>query len=433
MSARPLNVRRIIGDPLSFIEKDDTTKIKPLHEFKSNYQVVDEIGFGPTSRVDTVSSLSGPDNLASKTIDRSNLESSFQLYGYLQIFAKLESQRLVKIYDAFGDDRTIVFVEEKANNGNLLDFLERRKGEFNESDASRVVQQIVEGVEYLHQNKIAHTNLKPENVLFGDDDNVKLSDFAFNKIMQMKNLQIVSSGSPEFLPPELLVDKEPTFESDVWNIGVLAYFLLTGNSPFPGSQFKKYQAIASGKVELGEEFGFSDEARDFIQKCLTKDVKSRITIKDALQHPWFSNPGSNPAQTEKFIELLNLRRQTSINPDLSESLALRLMAIEEERARKAEEEAKAAEEAAKRAAEEAAKAAKEEEDAALQEQESQSQIQENSPQEQEDNTQESENSPQEQENNTQESENPPQEQENAPQETSEQPPEEENKEEPPQE
>lgn len=322
-----MKLSKIIGDPEKFINKEETKKIKTITEFKSNYDILNRLGVGATSQVDLVKEKSTGDIYAAKTFNRSGVEPPKQLWGFLQILTQIDHPNLVRIYDSFADYQQLILIIEYSKGGNLLNRISS-KTSFTESDVANIVQMILSGIIYLHEHKIAHSDLKPENILFIDEssDTIKLSDYGLYNIMKPETLLSSSIGTPDFCPPEILTNKTPGIESDIWNTGVITYFLLTGQLPFKGSLYQRYQSITSGQVEFGPEFEkFSSDAKDFVTKCLVFNANERLKDTNALEHPWFLKPGSNPIQRDAVIDFLQKRKQTRENPEMKDSIALKIL------------------------------------------------------------------------------------------------------------
>ncbi|KAG8576385.1 hypothetical protein GDO81_009839 [Engystomops pustulosus] len=201
--------------------------------------------------------------------------------------------------------------------GELFDFLAQKES-LSEEEATRFIKQILEGVNYLHTRKIAHFDLKPENIMLLDKEiavpHIKLIDFGLaHKIedgVEFKNI----FGTPEFVAPEI-VNYEPLgLAVDMWSIGVITYILLSGASPFLGENKQETLSnISAVNYEFDEEFfsHTSDLAKDFIRKLLVKDTRKRLTIQEALSHPWITPKDKNQVLVRKksIINLENLRKQ----------------------------------------------------------------------------------------------------------------------------
>ncbi|XP_032302729.1 death-associated protein kinase 2 isoform X1 [Coturnix japonica] len=201
---------------------------------------------------------------------------------------------IIKLHDIYENKTDVVLILELVSGGELFDFLAQKES-LSEEEATRFIKQILDGVNYLHSKKIAHFDLKPENIMLLDKNipipHIKLIDFGLaHKIedgVEFKNI----FGTPEFVAPEI-VNYEPLgLAADMWSIGVITYILLSGASPFLGETKQETLAnITAVNYEFDEEFfsNTSDLAKDFIRKLLVKDPRKRLTIQEALSHPWIT-------------------------------------------------------------------------------------------------------------------------------------------------
>ncbi|XP_070325245.1 death-associated protein kinase 2 isoform X1 [Odocoileus virginianus] len=134
---------------------------------------------------------------------------------------------------------------------------------------------------------------------------IKLIDFGLaHEIedgVEFKNI----FGTPEFVAPEI-VNYEPLgLEADMWSIGVITYILLSGASPFLGDTKQETLAnITAVSYDFDEEFfsQTSELAKDFIRKLLVKETRKRLTIKEALSHPWITSKGEIRAPEQHKAE-----------------------------------------------------------------------------------------------------------------------------------
>ncbi len=167
------------------------------------------------------------------------------------------------------------------------------KGSYTERDASRLIKQILEAVDYMHDQGIVHRDLKPENLLYesqDEDSNIKISDFGLSKIIFSK-MMMTACGTPGYVAPEVLAQKPYGKEVDVWSIGVISYILLCGYQPFyDENDSNLFALILKGKYEFDSPYwdDISDSAKDFIRHVMCLSVENRYTCKDALRHPWLA-------------------------------------------------------------------------------------------------------------------------------------------------
>uniref|UniRef100_A0A674IVY8 non-specific serine/threonine protein kinase n=1 Tax=Terrapene triunguis TaxID=2587831 RepID=A0A674IVY8_9SAUR len=235
----------------------------------------------------------------------------------VNILQQILHANIIKLHDVYENRTDVVLILELVSGGELFDFLAQKES-LSEEEATRFIKEILDGVNYLHAKKIAHFDLKPENIMLLDKNipipHIKVIDFGLaHKIedgVEFKNI----FGTPEFVAPEI-VNYEPLgLAADMWSIGVITYILLSGASPFLGETKQETLAnITAVNYEFDEEFfsHTSDLAKDFIRKLLVKDTRKRLTIQEALTHPWITPMDKRQAlvRRESVINLENFKRQ----------------------------------------------------------------------------------------------------------------------------
>lgn len=164
-----------------------------------------------------------------------------------------------------------------------------------EAHVVRVIRCITSAIAYLHERNIVHRDIKPDNILYftkAEDSEVVLVDFGVAQALNTRG-ELMSSlaGSFAYAAPEVLGDSRYGAEVDIWSIGVVAYVLIAGYTPFKGNTPKELRMD-----QLQHAAGFdekywgkvSPQARDFIRYCLTIDYNKRLTAEEALEHPWLT-------------------------------------------------------------------------------------------------------------------------------------------------
>ncbi|XP_056244314.1 death-associated protein kinase 2 isoform X2 [Seriola aureovittata] len=159
---------------------------------------------------------------------------------------------------------------------------------------------------------------QPENIMLLDRNvplpRIKLIDFGLaHKIEAGADFKNIF-GTPEFVAPEIVNYEQLGLEADMWSIGVITYILLSGASPFLGDTKQETLGnISAMNYEFDEEFfsNTSELAKSFIKQLLEKDTRKRLTIQDALNHPWIKplNPRQAMVKRLSVVNLENFRRQ----------------------------------------------------------------------------------------------------------------------------
>lgn len=150
--------------------------------------------------------------------------------------------------------------------------------------------QILLALNHIHACNITHRDLKPENIQVDEDWNIKILDFGLGNYYNMKALTEVV-GTPYYVAPEVLTG-EYSKECDMWSFGVILYLLITGRTPFNGSnpqELLENVLEATYRMEDDDWKEFSQNAKDIVSRLLIKDPSKRLTAQEALKHPWFDN------------------------------------------------------------------------------------------------------------------------------------------------
>lgn len=153
-------------------------------------------------------------------------------------------------------------------------------------------------INHCHSNNIIHRDLKPENIMISSPQSeefqtsdIKIIDFGLGRVYNRHKEGLLTAvvGTSYYVAPEVLEGKYG-FECDCWSLGVIMYVLLSGHLPFPGRDnaevFIRIKG-ASVKFNHREFSNVSDSAKDLIKRLLNRDINSRYTCYQALDHPWF--------------------------------------------------------------------------------------------------------------------------------------------------
>ncbi|XP_061679077.1 death-associated protein kinase 2 isoform X3 [Syngnathoides biaculeatus] len=235
----------------------------------------------------------------------------------VDILQQLQHPNVVTLHDVYENRTDVVLVLELVSGGELFDFLARKES-LCEEEATQFIKQILDGVQYLHSKRIAHFDLKPENIMLLDRNvplpRIKVIDFGLaHKIEAGADFKNIF-GTPEFVAPEI-VNYEPLgLEADMWSIGVITYILLSGASPFLGETKQETLGnISAMSYDFDEEFfsKTSELAKSFIRELLVKDTRKRMNIQDALNHPWIKPHNTRQAMVKRLsvVNLENFKRQ----------------------------------------------------------------------------------------------------------------------------
>ncbi|ORZ01656.1 kinase-like domain-containing protein [Syncephalastrum racemosum] len=221
-------------------------------------------------------------------------------------------KNILSLVDYFETLNNLYLVTDLAMGGELFDRI-WQKGSYFERDAANIVRTVCDAAAYLHDNGIVHRDLKPENLLFrtpDEDADLLIADFGLSRIIDTDKFHMLTTtcGTPGYMAPEIFKKIGHGKPVDMWAIGVITYFLLCGYTPFEReSNIDETNAIMNADYTFDEQYwvGISDEAKEFIRRCLTIDPAKRMTAHEALEHPWLTSVHRQPTSpTDNAQDLL---------------------------------------------------------------------------------------------------------------------------------
>ncbi|XP_034940143.1 calcium/calmodulin-dependent protein kinase type 1-like isoform X2 [Chelonus insularis] len=289
-----------------FGKKDSNKKLKKdgkdekMSSVDEKYILKELLGTGAFSEVRLAESKEKPGQMyAVKIIDKKALKGKEDsLENEIRVLRRLTHPNIVQLLETFEDKHKVYLVMELVTGGELFDRIVE-KGSYTEKDASGLIRQVLEAVDYMHEQGVVHRDLKPENLLYyspDEDSKIMISDFGLSK-MEDSGIMATACGTPGYVAPEVLAQKPYGKAVDVWSIGVISYILLCGYPPFyDENDANLFAQILKGEFEFDSPYwdDISDSAKDFIHKLMCVNVEERYTCKQALAHPWISgNAASN--------------------------------------------------------------------------------------------------------------------------------------------
>ncbi|CDF34350.1 Serine/threonine protein kinase [Chondrus crispus] len=230
------------------------------------------------------------------------------------VLRKLDHPNIVRHKDVLFDpdrDGYCVIVEYMAR-GVVMDSskLEGVKP-LSEDGVREIMRDVVAGLEYLHYQRIAHRDIKPDNLLRCGDGTVKISDFGEARMYDVSaedpRAKAAAPGTPAFIAPELCVSerspKAPpeSYAADIWSLGASLFYMVYGRAPFLAkSVFEIYDCICTQQLRFPDQPKVSRKLKDLIKKMLIKEPKNRAKLQDVAKHAWF---GERVAQREELKKI----------------------------------------------------------------------------------------------------------------------------------
>ena len=221
-----------------------------------------------------------------------------------RILKELNHPFLVGLEYAFQTPEKIYFVMEFMKGGELYQYL-MKLDKFKENQAKFYAACITLALGHLHNSDFIYRDLKLENILLDEKGYARLADFGLAKFLKNNEKAVTFCGTPEYLCPELLLEKGLNRMADWWSLGILIYEMLYGMPPFYSSNVQNmYKKIVRDDVNFRHGVKLSDEGKDLIKKLLCKNPNKRLGNQadslEVLSHPWFSDLNWSMLQDKKI-------------------------------------------------------------------------------------------------------------------------------------
>ena len=171
---------------------------------------------------------------------------------------------------------------------------------YDEKLIKKWILEIASGLKFLHENNIAHCDIKSDNILLGKDGKLKLSDFGSSLRMNEPEDNILrTQGNIYFFPPELVEDKEKEKKSidykavDIWDLGISIYTYIFKCLPFMPENRENIVELFKAITESNFDFNkngvtISEEMKKLLMHLFEKDPEKRFTADDIVNYPWLN-------------------------------------------------------------------------------------------------------------------------------------------------
>ncbi|KAJ5066051.1 serine/threonine-protein kinase ulk3 [Anaeramoeba ignava] len=254
-----------------------------------------------------------------------------KIFQEIEMMEKLHHENIIKLFyvepENYKEANIVYVMMEFCDKGDLGKYLSI-KGRLNIDEVKEIFIQLLLSLKYLSENKIVHRDLKPQNILLKSDPNskygykIKLADFGFARKIPKSSNMVQSGvmnticGTPLYMAPEVLNQKEYTAIADLWSVGAIFYELLTGSHAFLAHSLQdlKQQYSKITYKKFPNEFQVPQEYKQIVEKLLVVNPDERMTREELFNHPFlfqkpkilenFNKVESDPQIISQFIQNL---------------------------------------------------------------------------------------------------------------------------------
>lgn len=271
-------------------------------KINDDYQLLDKLGEGSYGSVFKALCLKTGQIVAIKRVETSGELDS--LKKEISIMEKCHSDFIVRYYGSIFQENVLWLIMEYCAAGSAIDLIRITKKQLNEFEIASILFYTLKGLQYLHENKKIHRDIKAGNILLDANGNAKLADFGVStELLHTWADKDTFIGSPFWMSPEVINKSKYNKKTDIWSLGITAIELAEGEPPY--SHIHPIRAMFAIRTHPPKELTmpkkWSLEFNDFVSKCLNIDPKARPIAKDLLQHPFIEKKGRNKTVLSNLV------------------------------------------------------------------------------------------------------------------------------------
>eukprot|EP00066_Takifugu_rubripes_P026096 XP_011615362.1 PREDICTED: hormonally up-regulated neu tumor-associated kinase homolog A-like [Takifugu rubripes] len=281
-----------------------------------SYLVGKMINKGSFAKVMEGLHISTGEKVAIKVIDKKKArQDSYVLKNMKReprIHQMVRHPHIVVLLETLETENSYYMAMELCAGGDLMDRICEKK-RLEEREVRRYVRQILSAVDHLHKYGIVHRDLKIENFLLDEHNNIKIVDFGLSNTLKAESLSLellnTQCGSPAYAAPELLAHRKYGPKVDVWSVGVSMFAMLTGSLPFTVEPFnikQLHQKMINGEISSLPS-DISKGATAFVLSLLEPNPDKRPSVRAAMEEKWINEGyAKKPLHTQAHKNRLNI-------------------------------------------------------------------------------------------------------------------------------
>eukprot|EP00523_Entomoneis_sp_CCMP467_P005833 CAMPEP_0168747596 /NCGR_PEP_ID=MMETSP0724-20121128/15741_1 /TAXON_ID=265536 /ORGANISM="Amphiprora sp., Strain CCMP467" /LENGTH=830 /DNA_ID=CAMNT_0008795397 /DNA_START=200 /DNA_END=2692 /DNA_ORIENTATION=- len=260
------------------------------------------LGKGGFAKVYLCTAMDTGKHYAIKIVPKANLvkeRARTKLQTEIKIHRTLKHKNVCEYKHFFEDRDNCYILLELCHNQSLNEMIKRRK-RLTEPEAAYFMDQMVQGVKYIHSLNVIHRDLKLGNLFLDKDLTIKVGDLGLaTKLEDPEEKRKTICGTPNYIAPEVIQNDKSkrghSFEVDIWSMGVVLYTILIGKPPYEAKDVKAtYQRILNNQYTFPEHVPLSETAMDLIESMLQTNPHERPSLEYIMCHPFLSNRNMPP-------------------------------------------------------------------------------------------------------------------------------------------
>ncbi|KAI5955589.1 CLA4 [Candida theae] len=279
---------------------------------KPLFRIIEKAGQGASGNVYLAEMISERKKIAIKQMDLNVQPRKELIINEILVMKDSQHKNIVNFLDSYliGDSELWVIMEYMEG-GSLTEIIENNEFKLNERQIATICFETLKGLQHLHKKHIIHRDIKSDNVLLDSQGNVKITDFGFcAKLTDQRNKRATMVGTPYWMAPEVVKQKEYDAKVDVWSLGIMTIEMIEGEPPYLNEEPLKalYLIATNGTPKLKKPELLSNSIKKFLSICLCVDVRYRATTDELLEHSFIQHKSG---KIEELAPLLEWKKNQS--------------------------------------------------------------------------------------------------------------------------
>ncbi|RKP32995.1 Pkinase-domain-containing protein [Metschnikowia bicuspidata] len=277
-----LNDKEMLDKLRTVVNKNDPSSL---------FRIISKAGQGASGEVYLAESLIPGEQrrkVAIKQMDLAAQPSKELLINEILVMKDSRHENIVNFLDSYlRGNNDLLVVMEYMEGGSLTEVIENNECKVSERRIATICFETLKGLQFLHKKHIIHRDIKSDNVLLSADGHVKITDFGFcAKLTDQRSKRATMVGTPYWMAPEVVKQKEYDEKVDVWSLGIMTIEMIEGEPPYLNEEPLKalFLIATNGTPKLKKPELLSNSIKKFLLICLCVDVRFRASTDELLQH-----------------------------------------------------------------------------------------------------------------------------------------------------
>lgn len=292
-----LNEMQVIAKLKTVVNNDDP---KPL------FRIIEKAGQGASGAVYLAEYRTSGAKVAIKQMDLNVQPRKELIINEILVMKDSQHKNIVNFLDSYlRGDSDLWVIMEYMEGGSLTEIIENNEFKLSERQIATICLETLKGLQHLHKKHIIHRDIKSDNVLLDSRGNVKITDFGFcAKLTDQRNKRATMVGTPYWMAPEVVKQKEYDEKVDVWSLGIMTIEMIEGEPPYLNEEPLKalYLIATNGTPKLKKPELLSNSIKKFLSICLCVDVRYRALTDELILHSFIQQKSGKVEELASLLE-----------------------------------------------------------------------------------------------------------------------------------